>query len=646
MSKIRLAVIPDAVQRYLGMQPEAFTVGFCVQELLETQRDIAQTLAGENDPGALLKFRFGVLPATLMPAPKGLAFVPISDAERQLYLDMAGFREAAGCMRMLYSLEGWHLPGDGGDAFSGPKGRMSPNARLGLEHLPMMAYIFGYTGIAFHTWLDVHPDDLRAFSLTLLARGLKINSAFHGAFHGPIFARGAMSSPFSEVRYLARRLKREGQLLTLLGWDAATAIEEALIPHLPAGEIDRLRAKAIAEASVGGDPVMNALKYVQRGKASLKQALVKALQDAGVQEDIEGAVEKALASKPDAKGRQCCDWDGTDGRLLHEALCVPASHLDLSSDELNGVQALIRSTAPDPEASVSREDLLIYEKAVRIVVTGGLVRIKVEPKYFDPSAMAESNALAVTRIRDGVERLIRAWITAQVRAEQPGNPNWDEEVERRFERYVGCIVCQVEQGHAVQQSLMTASGEVEVMLKDGTHGNAFHENHAPDGTGLGDPDYPTLVTVDSVRRHYWQIKAGMVGPNSDPARRISTECDMAPHFWDGVLGFLISINVVNTSIAIALLLIKVEAAMQKRGDLSDWEADVQKSCGVLQSGQGIFEVLDTGVIHAALALAFSMAAEGLELVAAAEGAARFRDMIKRPYNDALTTAAIRTMMAA
>ncbi len=638
-------VIPDSVREYLGKAPETFTLGFCVQQLLDTQALIGKTLRAENEAGRLLKARFGTLPLDLMPVANGLKFAPISEAEQHLFDACAPSREAGACMGMPFSLESWHLPGKGGDAFSGPHGRMAPGAKLDLVHLPMMASIFGFTGVAFHTWLDVHPDDLRAYSLNLLARKSRINSAFHGAFHGPIFSRGAMASDFSEVRYLAHLLKLEGQLITLLGWDAATAIEERLVAYLGGEEINKLRARV--QADLSDDVVGNVLKKVQAGEGNLRDVLVAALKTAGIAGEIEQAVDRVLSWPVDADGRQCCDWDGTCGQLLHESLVKPAIHLDLSADELRPSvrQAQAGMVRLPDDTPITKLDLLVFEKAVRIVVTGGRVAIKIEPKVFDPSEMVEADADVVNLIAERVERLIREWLTAKVRTEDPTNVDWDKSVDALYAMYANCIAGQIEEGHAVQLNAKTGSRQIEILLSGGTLANAFHENFAPVGTGYGDPDFSAVVTLDSVRRHYFLIAAGLVGPNSNPSKRIATEFDMAPHHWDGVYGFLASINAVNTSIGIALNLRRIEAAMQKRGELDAWESDVQRRIGVLQPSQGIFSALDSGVIHNALSLAFGMNVEGLLLIPVAENTRQFREMIGRPNHEALPTAAIRAMVA-
>jgi hypothetical protein len=149
-----------------------------------------------------------------------------------------------------------------------------------------------------------------------------------------------------------------------------------------------------------------------------------------------------------------------------------------------------------------------------------------------------------------------------------------------------------------------------------------------------------------IRRHYFQLKAGLIGPDADPERKVTTEFDMAPHFWDVVDGFQASKNAVNVSIAIAQNLWKIEKRMQARGELSREQEEIQRMCGTLQENQGIFQMGDTSRIFHVWAHVFSMPLEGIQFVPAHEDSDRFRKLIGRPYNLAKTTAEIEQMLAA
>lgn len=634
-----LSIIPDSVRDYSYMRREDFTVGYFVKKLLDVQREVGRTLNAENEAGVLLKGRFGVEARELMPVPKGMTVVPISPQEQALYEDRAGSREAAACMGAPVSLEMWHTQGDGGDAFSGGKGRMPPSAKLDIEHLPMMARTFGYTGVAFHTWLDAHPDDIRALSLNLLMRDCKINSAFHGAFHGPIFARGAMSSEYREVRHLAKLLKQEGQLISMLGWDPATAIEEQLKGDLGQAKIDELREKNV---------VVDALKEVSAGRKNLDDALKTALTNAGV-EKADAVVGKLLKTVVDKPGcAEVCDWDGTDGKAVMEAHTKPASLLGLGKGELKPSLAeyLHGVVSVDSEKPITRMDLLVQEKIERILMTGGLGVIKIEPKYQDPSEMTEADITAVLEVKSRVEQGIKDIFGAQILSENPAIPKkeYEQELAKRYKPYEGCITCQIEEGHSRQMPGRRASADVEIAIHEKALARAYHENWSPEATFLGDPDHPALVNPDMIRRHYVLLKAGLIGPDSDPQRRITTEFDMAPHFWDTVHGFQASREAVNVSVAIARNLIKIESMMQATGTLTPSEREIQDACGTLPKNQGTFQMGDTGRIFQVWSRAFAMPTEGLKHIPVAEDAEKFRHLIGRPYNIAKPTAEIERMV--
>ena len=500
----------------------------------------------------------------------------------------------------------------------------------------MMASIFGYTGVAFHTWLDVHPEDLRALSLNLAVRDLKINSAFHGAFHGPIFAMGAMSSEFREVRHLAKYFKQEGQLISMLGWDPATAIEEKLKGSLGQAKIDELRSSGA---------VYSALETAREVGGKLDVALVRALMQHGVT-NARDVVGKVLGEVVDRSAcAEVCDWDGTDGKMLLEAHSKPASLLGLGKAELAFLSLITEKPAADLERGITRMDLLVMEKVERIMMTGGLGVIKIEPKFEDPSKMTEADIEAVIEIRNRVVKGIKNVIGAQIMAQIPKiyKRDYEAELERRSKIYEGCITCQIEEGHSRQMPGRLASADVEIGLHEKALARAYHENWSQNATFLGDPDFTVLVNPDSIRRHYVLLKAGLIGPESNPKDRITTEFDMAPHFWDTVYGFQASRNAVNTSIAIARNVLRVERMMQATGMLTDSEREVQKVCGTLPKDQGIYQMTDTSRIFQALAYAYSLPLEGLEQIPAAEDSKKFRALIGRPYDIARPTAEIAEM---
>ena len=629
-AKKAMEIVPDGVRGYLRMPREEFNFGYYVNQLFNVQREIGRTLDAENEAGILLEARFHTKPRELMPGPKGLEFVRVSEAEDELFNDRTGSRQAAACMGVDASLEMWHTQGNGGDAFSGGHGRMPPSAKLDIEHLPMMARMFGFTGVAFHTWLDVHPDDMRNLSLNLLARDQKINSAFHGAFHGPIFARGAMSSEFKEVRHLAKLLKQEGQLYSMLGWDPATAIEEQLKGLLGQEKTDEIRQKNV---------VVDALKDVSAGKKSLDAALTTALGAVGVENagTFINKMLKAVVEKPGCA--EVCDWDGTDGQMLMESHAKSASLLGLEGVRPSLSEFLRGEVTVDGDRKVTRMDLLIDEKVERILMTGGKIKIKIEPKFQDPSEMTEADIQAVLEVKKGVETKIKDYLGAQIISNSPSITavDYQRELAERFKPYDGCITCQIEEGHSRQMPMRLASADVERAIQGGALAGAYHMNYSPSGSGLGDPDHTALVDNEMVRLMYVLAKDRRIGPNADPTKKVTMEFDMAPHFWDLVEGWQASRESVNVGVGIAMNLLKVEEAMRARGKLALEQEEIQRGLGTLRPDEGIFDMLDTGRISNAIARAHSMPIDGLQHIPAHEDAQKFRQLVGRPYDIALPT---------
>jgi hypothetical protein len=630
--KVLDTVVPEDVKKYLGMKREEFTVGYYVQQLLDVQGEIARTLDGKNREGVLLEARFGTKARDLMPAAKGIKFVPVTDEETALFKDRADSRKAAASMGVDASLELWHTPGNGGDAFSGPHGRMPPSAKLDMEHLPMMASVFGFTGVAFHTWLDVHPNDMRNLSLNLLVRGKKINSAFHGAFHGPIFGRGAASSEFGEVRHLGGFLKDEGMLYSTLGWDPATALEQQLVRQIGQPKVDELREKNV---------VVEALQAARAGVGiTLGEALTTGLTGAGV-DNAAKVVDNTLKTVVDKPGcAEVCDWDGTDGQTVMESHAKDARLLGLGKGKVGLAGFLNGEVALDEGRKVTRMELLAEEKAGRILMTGGKIKIKIEPKFQDPSEMTESDVDAVLELKRRVEDKIKDYLGADILSKTPSISKvaYEKELAERFKPYDGCITTQIEEGHSRQMPMRTASRDVEKAIHGDALAGAYHMNWSPSGAGLGDPDHTAMVTEDMVRLMYVLAKDNRIGPDADPAKKVTMEFDMAPHFWDAVEGWQASRQAVNTGVGIALNLIRVEQDMKATGDLTTEQKTIQKCVGTLRPEEGVFDMLDTGRISMALSMAFSMPRIGTDHIPAHEDAQVFRKFVGRPYDIALPTA--------
>jgi len=649
-------VVPDRLKRFLQLGPKERTVEFYLTELARVQGEIADTLDARNKAGVLLEARLGHKAREEVPGPRGIQFVPVSEEERKLYEQMAGFREAVASMGATFSLETWHPSGGAADGFAGPKARIPWPSRLDMEHLPMMAHVFGFTGVAGHTYLDQHPEDIRAFSLNLLARGLKWNSIFHGAFHGPIFAHGAMSSEAEETRFLARLLKQEAHLMSVLGWDAATAVEERLKDQLGQGKIDELRRDNV---------IVSALR--DRGDRPLGKALTAALDRAGV-ENAGAVVEKMLKSVVSKPGcAEVCDWDGTDGLSEMESYSKPASLLGLTAKSIVGLTDELKPTLTeylgkdvkfvDPNRPVTRMDLLVIEKIERILLTGGVAKIKIEPKFKDPSMMTEAGPDEVIEINRRVAQGIQYLFGAQILSENPaiGRKEFQAELAKRTEPYVEvnsntgelvcrCVTGQIEEGHERQMPFRRASRAVEKLLHHGVMAGAYHMNWSANATGEGDPDYSVLVNDDLVRLCYVLLKNRLVGPNADETRRVAFEFDMAPRMWECLTGFLGSMDAVNIGLDRAQNLLKIEKALQATGYLTPEEQELQAAFGRLALDQGVFDLVDNARAFNIFNLAQAMPpVEELKHPRIQEAVDAFRKLVGRPYRLTATTAELAAM---
>ena len=628
-----LKFVPADIRAHLERGREDYTLSHYVTQLFRTQKLIADTLNADNEPGKMIQVMLGgKKPLTEMPGPRGTKVVPISPEEQKLYEECKELRKALASQGVNFSLEGWHIPGASGDGFAGPRGRIPKASQLDPEHLPMMARTFGFTGLAVHSWLDVHPDDMRAISLNLVERGLKFNSIFHGAFHGPTFSRGAMSNENPAIRHLAHLLKLEGQIYSTLGFDPATAIEEGLIEHIGRENVDNIRKNNL---------IVLALEEAKKGKRDLatilKQEVMGLLNIKGGHDAVDRLMGTVMG-KPGCT--EVCDWDGTDGLMLSEQWTKSRSSLGLRDDEITpSLDDYRAGQRIDPNQQVSRLDLLIEEKARRIVASGGLTRIKIEPKFHDPSDMIESSVEVVKDIKEGVEKKIKDWIGAMMYAEKAkwDKDDFDRELQSRFKPYEDRITIQIEEGHSVQNPIRPASTDVEKALQWGILADAYHENFSPPASGYGDPDFTIQVNPDMVKRLYALIKAGRLGPDSDPQKRMTIEFDMAPHFWDPVYGWLQAMRAVNQGIGQAMNVIKIENAMKATGQLSDYERYIQETMGTLDQDRGIYQQLDTGrIFNATNEPAPSL--EELKPVQVHTMAKRFREEVAhRPYTIDMTS---------